>query len=104
VVGRSGGGYLLSAERLSPAVTEILMSVRSSTEQRMLTAAEFEVVKQTHYLVIAELSESEFVDAARRLRDYRKKARDLPRQQRREMRGKGERAVPGRSWTTPAPP
>lgn len=64
------------------------MSVPIATEQRMLTEAEFEVVKRTHYPAIAELSEAELADAARRLRDYRDKARDVARQQRREMRGK----------------
>ena len=66
------------------------MSMPISTEQRMLTAAEFEVVKTTHYPDIAELTEGELADAARRLRDYRDKARDIARQQRREMRGKAE--------------
>ena len=64
------------------------MSVPVATEQRMLTAAEFEVVRRTHFPAIAGLSEAELADAARRLRDYRDKARDLARQQRREMRGK----------------
>jgi t-SNARE complex subunit (syntaxin) len=65
-----------------------LMSVPISTEQRMLTAAEVEVVKQTHHPTIAELSQDALADASRRLRDYRDKARDVARQQRREMRGK----------------
>jgi hypothetical protein len=69
---------------------EILMSVPIATEQRMLTEAEFEVVKQTHYPEIAELSEEQLADATRRLRDYRDKARDVSRQQRREMRGKAD--------------
>ena len=64
------------------------MSMPIAMEQRMLTDAEFEVVKQTHYPAIAELAKNELADAARRLRDYRNKARDLARQQRREMRGK----------------
>lgn len=64
------------------------MSVPMTTEQRMLTAAEFELVKQTHYPAIMELSEAELADAGRRLRDFRNKARDVARQQRREMRGK----------------
>jgi hypothetical protein len=66
------------------------MSMPISTEQRMLTAAEFEVVKSTHYPDIAALSKGALADAARRLRDYRDKARDIGRQQRREMRGKAE--------------
>jgi hypothetical protein len=54
----------------------------------MLTEAELGVVRQSHYPAIAELAKDELVDAARRLRDYRNKARDVARQQRREMRGK----------------
>jgi hypothetical protein len=64
------------------------MSVPIATEQRMLTAAEFEVVRSSHYPEICELSKDQLADAARRLRDYRNKARDIGRQQRREMRGK----------------
>jgi hypothetical protein len=64
------------------------MSVPVATEQRMLTEAEFEVVRRTHFPAIAGLSEGELADAASRLRDYRNKARDVARQQRREMRGK----------------
>jgi hypothetical protein len=66
------------------------MSVPIATEERMLTAAEFEMVKQTHYPAIAELSRDELADAARRLRDYRDKARDVGHRQRREMRGKAD--------------
>jgi hypothetical protein len=64
------------------------MSLPIATEQRMLTETEFEVVKQTHYPEICSLSKDELAGAARRLRDYRNKARDVARQQRREMRGK----------------
>lgn len=64
------------------------MSVPISTEKRMLTEPEFEVVQQTHYPDIARLSKGELADAAKRLREYRNKARDVARQQRREMRGK----------------
>ncbi len=64
------------------------MSVPIATEQRMLTEAEFEVVRSSHYPEICELSKEQLAEAARRLRDYRNKARDLARQQRREMRGK----------------
>jgi hypothetical protein len=64
------------------------MSLPIATEQRMLTETEFEVVKQTHYPEICSLSKGELADAARRLRDYRNRARDVSRQQRREMRGK----------------
>ena len=64
------------------------MSLPIATEQRMLTETEFELVQQTHYPEICNLSKDELAAAARRLRDYRDKARDVARQQRREMRGK----------------
>ena len=56
----------------------------------MLTEPEFEVVKQSHYREIWSLSKDELAAAVRRLRDYRNKARDVSRQQRREIRGKAE--------------
>jgi hypothetical protein len=64
------------------------MSVTIATEKRMLTGTEFEVVERTHYPQISELSKGDLDQAARLLRDYRNKARDVSRQQRREMRGK----------------
>jgi hypothetical protein len=66
------------------------MSVPVSTEKRMLTANEFEVVEQTHYPAICRLSKEALADNLKLLRDYRNKARDRARQQRREMRGKSE--------------
>jgi hypothetical protein len=56
----------------------------------MLTATEFEVVEQTHYPAILELSKESLSDILGLLRDYRNKARDRARQQRREMRGKSK--------------
>lgn len=64
------------------------MSVPISIEKRLLSEAEFEVVQQTHYPDICSLSKGELAEAVRRIRDYRDKARDTSRQQRREMRGK----------------
>jgi hypothetical protein len=64
------------------------MSLPIATEQQMLTQPEFEVVRQSHYPEICSLSKDELAATVRRLRDYRDKARDVARQQRREMRGK----------------
>jgi hypothetical protein len=66
------------------------MSIPISTEKRMLTATEFEVVEQTHYPAIFELSKDTLSDTVKLLRNYRNKARDRARQQRLEMRGKSE--------------
>ena len=66
------------------------MSIPISTEKRMLTATEFEIVEQTHYPAIFDLSKDTLSDTVKLLRDYRNKARDRARQQRREMRGKSE--------------
>ncbi|EWY36932.1 hypothetical protein N825_22740 [Skermanella stibiiresistens SB22] len=54
----------------------------------MLTATEFEVVEQTHYPAIMALPKEDLSNILKLLRDYRNKARDRSRQQRREMRGK----------------
>ena len=59
-------------------------------EQRLLTEAEFEAVAATHYPQIFELPKEELVGLARRIREYRDKARDISRQRRREHRGKSE--------------
>ena len=64
------------------------MSVPTSSEQRALSKDERDLVQQTHYPAICELSAGALGDAARRLRDYRSKARDTARRQRRELRGK----------------
>jgi hypothetical protein len=66
------------------------MSVPISTEKRVLTATEFEVVERTHYPAICGLSREALKGNLKLLREYRKKARDRARQQRREMRGKTE--------------
>jgi hypothetical protein len=68
----------------------MFMSVPISTEKRALTAKEFEVVEQTHYPAICELSREALTDSLKLLREYRRKARDRAQQQRREMRGKAE--------------
>jgi hypothetical protein len=66
------------------------MSVASRAEQRLLTSAEREAVSPTHYPAICDLSREELIATARRLREFRDRARDIGRQQRREMRGKAE--------------
>ena len=66
------------------------MSLSKSAEKRMLTAEEFETVSRTHHPEIRELSRKQLSDLVRRLREHRDKARDVARQQRREMRGKSE--------------
>ncbi len=57
---------------------------------RLLTLSEQEVVRLTHYPAIAGLSRRELQALARHLREARYRARDIARQQRREMRGKAE--------------
>ena len=71
------------------------MSVPTATEQRALSQPELELVQQTHYPEICELPAGALADAARRLREFRDKARDTARRQRRELRGKA--AARGRS-------
>jgi hypothetical protein len=66
------------------------MSVSQSEEKRLLTADEFQTVSRTHFPQIRELTRQDLAELVRRLRDHRDKARDIARQQRREMRGKSE--------------
>ncbi|WP_029007868.1 hypothetical protein [Azospirillum halopraeferens] len=66
------------------------MSVPMATEKRMLTANEFEAVRKTHYPDICAMGRDDLVETAKLLREYRNKARDVSRRQRREMRGKAD--------------
>jgi hypothetical protein len=66
------------------------MSQSRAAEKRMLTADEFEAVNRTRYPAIRELGRTELSDLVAALRKHRDKARDVSRQQRREMRGKAE--------------
>ncbi len=70
-------------------------------EARLLTVAEQEAVSLTQHPAIAGLSRQELQALARRLREARYRARDIARQQRREMRGKAEPrgATPARDNT-----
>ena len=73
----------------------------TTDEARLLTESEQEAVSLTQHLAIAGLSRRELQALARRLREARYRARDIARQQRREMRGKaGPRgATPARDDT-----
>lgn len=64
------------------------MNEITAEEKRALTKDEYELVVQSRTPVLTELTPQELGKLARRLREYRTKARDLSRQQRREMRGK----------------
>lgn len=66
------------------------MSLSKAAEKRMLTADEFEAVNRTRYPAIRELGPKDLADLVGALRRHRDTARDLSRQQRREMRGKAE--------------
>ncbi|HEX5079872.1 MAG TPA: hypothetical protein VFV80_12040 [Geminicoccaceae bacterium] len=70
------------------------MGVPMATEQRVLSDAEFDVVKQTHYPAIMELSQSDLADVGRRLRAFCEEARDLVHGQRRQRRAMRGRASP----------
>jgi hypothetical protein len=66
-------------------------------EARLLSEDERELVAQTHHPVIKDLGHSELGDLLVRLRDRRDRARDISRQQRREMRGKARPAGAARA-------
>lgn len=59
-------------------------------ESRLLSASEQEAVNLTQPPAIAGMSRQELQALAHRLRDARDRARDIARQQGREMRGKSE--------------
>ncbi len=66
------------------------MSDQSVQEARLLSAAESEAVDITREPTIGVLSRLELQALAKRLREARDRARDIARQQRREMRGKAK--------------
>lgn len=64
------------------------MSRTRRDEARLLSNHEHELVQQTHHPTVRDLSNSDLTDLIRRLREQRDRARDVSRQQRREVRGK----------------
>lgn len=73
------------------------MSRTRRDEARLLSRHEHELVQQSHHPAVQDLSDSDLSDLIKRLREQRDRARDVSRQQRREVRGK---AAP--SGTRPA--
>lgn len=65
------------------------MSISASRAHQVLSGAEAEAVAKTHYPDICSLDRGALIEVARVLRDYRDKARDTLRRQRRSLRGKG---------------
>ena len=74
------------------------MAVRMRDEVRALSDDELELVVQTHIPLVLDLSDAELRDLTAKVRERRKRARDIANRQRREMRGKAERpgAAPAR--------
>lgn len=60
------------------------------TEDRLLTGAERDAVRQSRHPEIQSLDRDAVLALARRLREYRDKARDIARDRRRSQRGKAE--------------
>lgn len=60
------------------------------TEDRLLTGAERDAVRQSRHPDLQSLERDAVLALARRLRDYRDKARDIARERRRSQRGKAE--------------
>lgn len=74
------------------------MAVRMRDEVRALNDDELELVVKTHIPLVLDLSDAELRDVIGKVRERRKRARDIANRQRREMRGKAERpgAAPAR--------
>lgn len=66
------------------------MSRTRRDEARLLNSDEHELVARTHHPELRELADGALSDLIGRLRERRDRARDIARQQRREMRGKSE--------------
>lgn len=66
------------------------MSITASTEKRLLSADEHELVAKTHYPHVSALDRDDLVAARSRLRTFRDKSRDIAHRQRREIRGKSD--------------
>ena len=66
----------------------IQMARSRRDEARLLSAKEHELVEQTRHPAIRKLNDGELSDLVKRLREQRDRARDMSRQQRRELRGK----------------
>ena len=64
------------------------MSRTRRDQARILNGDEHALVDQTHHPVLKSLSDSDLSDLVKRLRERRDRARDISRQQRREVRGK----------------
>lgn len=67
------------------------MAVRMRDEVRALSDDELELVVQTHIPLVLDLSDADLRDLTAKVRERRKRARDIANRQRREMRGKAER-------------
>lgn len=74
------------------------MAVRMRDEVRALSDDELELVVKTHIPLVLDLSDTELRDLIGKVRERRKRARDIANRQKREMRGKAERpgAAPAR--------
>lgn len=64
------------------------MSTPQRAESRVLDREEGEMVARTHLPALRDETDGELAELIRYLRDRRSRARDIARQQRREMRGK----------------
>jgi hypothetical protein len=74
------------------------MAVRMRDEVRALSDDELELVVKSHIPLVLDLSDAELDALVGKVRERRKRARDIANRQRREMRGKAERpgAAPAR--------
>ena len=66
------------------------MSRPISTERRVLTAAEFDAVANTHFPALFDVPGENLLELARLVREYRDKAQDVTPRRRRARRGKAE--------------
>lgn len=82
----TGKSFRVAAKAAHPHF--LFMGTR--TEDRLLTGAERDAVRQSRHPDIQSLDRDAVLALARRLREYRDKARDIARDRRRSQRGKAE--------------
>jgi hypothetical protein len=66
------------------------MTAKAESENRLLNAAELELVEATREAEIGNLSSEQLKTIGRRLREAHAKAKDIAARQQREIRGKAE--------------
>ncbi|WP_028748660.1 hypothetical protein [Rhizobium mesoamericanum] len=66
------------------------MAISRKQAERLLTVDEWQLVQKTHHPAVQDLSDSDLLDLAKRVRERRDRAQSEAHRQRREIRGKAQ--------------